>query len=189
MSKKNKEEKEIKEEKEVCKDEAVNEQTEGKAEEGTEEEEKDPLKEAEEKIAELQDKYIRQVAEFENYRKRVTKEKAELILNGGERVLTALLPVIDDLERAKENIDKATDVDALKEGVELIIEKFASYLKAQGVSPIEAVGKDFDTEYHEAIAMLPAPSDDMKGKVIDCVQKGYMLNEKVIRHSKVAVAQ
>lgn len=186
MSKKDKETKEIKEEKEIREEEATTKQ---EVEEQVQEEVKDPLREAEEKIAELQDKYLRQVAEFENYRKRVTKEKAELILNGGERVLTALLPVIDDLERAKENIDKATDVGALREGVELIMEKFSAYLKAQGVTPIETLGKDFDTEYHEAIAMLPAPSEEMKGKVMDCVQVGYMLNDKVIRHSKVAVAQ
>lgn len=161
--------------------------------EGTEEqceaEEKDPLEAAEEKIKELEDKYLRLMAEFDNFRRRVTKEKAELILNGGEKVLTELLPIIDDIERAQANIEKAQDVDSIKEGVNLIMEKFTGYLKKEGVSTIEAVGKDFDTEYHEAIAMVPGQPEAMKGKVIDCVQTGYMLNEKVIRHSKVAVAE
>ncbi len=160
--------------------------------EGTDEqhdaEERNPLEAAEEKIKELEDKYLRLMAEFDNFRRRVTKEKAELILNGGEKVLTELLPIIDDVERAQANIGKAQDVDAVKEGVDLIMEKFIAYLKKEGVTAIEAVGKDFDTEYHEAIAMVPGQPEAMKGKVIDCVQTGYMLNEKVIRHSKVAVA-
>lgn len=149
----------------------------------------DPLQEAEAKIAELDDKLLRLNAEFDNYRKRVLKEKAELILNGGEKVLTELLPVIDDIERAKSNVDNATDMDAVKEGINLIMEKFLAYLKKEGVTAIDAVGKDFDTDYHEAIAMVPGQPEELKGKVIDCVQTGYMLNEKVIRHSKVAIAE
>lgn len=140
-------------------------------------------------IEEYKDKYLRQVAEFDNYRKRVMKEKAELIKNGGERVVTAILPIIDDFERARDNMDKMEDVNAVKEGVELIIEKFLNALKHEGVEKIDAVGQPFDVDYHEAIAMVPAPADDMKGKVLDCVQTGYMLNDKVIRHAKVAVAE
>ena len=143
----------------------------------------------EQQIEELQDKYLRQVAEFENYRKRVIKEKSDLILNGGEKVLIEILPVIDDIERAKENINKANDLESIKEGIELIYNKFTSYLKSQGVLPIEAVGQPFNTEFHDAIAMIPSPTDDMKGKVIDCIQTGYKLHDKVIRHSKVAVAE
>lgn len=149
----------------------------------------DPLQEAEAKIAELDDRLLRLNAEFDNYRKRVLKEKAELILNGGEKVLTELLPVIDDIERAKTNVDNATDMDAVKEGINLIMEKFLSYLQKEGVTAIDAVGKDFNTDYHEAIAMVPGQPEELKGKVIDCVQTGYMLNEKVIRHSKVAIAE
>ena len=140
-------------------------------------------------VEEYKDKYLRQVAEFDNYRKRVMKEKAELIKNGGERVVTAILPIIDDFERARDNMDKMEDVNAVKEGVELIIEKFLNALKHEGVEKIGAVGQPFDVDYHEAIAMVPAPADDMKGKVLDCVQTGYMLNDKVIRHAKVAVAE
>ena len=140
-------------------------------------------------VEEYKDKYLRQVAEFDNYRKRVMKEKAELIKNGGERVVTAILPIIDDFERARDNMDKMEDVNAVKEGVELIIEQFLNALKHEGVEKIDAVGQPFDVDYHEAIAMVPAPSDDMKGKVLDCVQTGYMLKDKVIRHAKVAVAK
>ena len=151
--------------------------------EGTEEqceaEEKDPLEAAEEKIKELEDKYLRLMAEFDNFRRRVTKEKAELILNGGEKVLTELLPIIDDIERAQANIEKAQDVDSIKEGVNLIMEKFTSYLKKEGVSAIEAVGKDFDTEYHEAIAMVPGQPEAMKGWAVTNLR--YCLNQTIKR--------
>lgn len=150
--------------------------------------EKSELELANEKIAELNDKYLRQVAEFDNYRRRVMKEKAELILNGGEKVLTALLPVIDDLERAQQQIDQATELDAVKQGVDLIIDKFMKYLKSQGVEPIDTKDKDFDVNYHEAVTMIPSQSDEQKGKVVDCINKGYMLNDKVIRFAKVVVA-
>ena len=147
----------------------------------------DKLAAAETKVAELQDKYLRQVAEFDNYRKRTIKEKAELILNGAEKTITAILPVLDDMERALKNMDKMEDVAAVKEGVDLIFQKFVKVLGEQGVKKIETENADFNTDLHEAIAQVPAPSDEMKGKIIDCVKTGYTLNETVIRHSHVAV--
>lgn len=147
----------------------------------------DKLAAAETKVAELQDKYLRQVAEFDNYRKRTIKEKAELILNGAEKTITAILPILDDMERALKNMDKMEDVIAVKEGVDLIFQKFVKILGEQGVKKIETENADFNTDLHEAIAQVPAPSDEMKGKIIDCVKTGYTLNEKVIRHSQVAV--
>ena len=153
------------------------------------EEAKDPLKEAQEKIEELNDKYLRKVAEFENYRKRTLKEKAELILNGAEKTITKILPVIDDMERAIENGKKTDDVETLREGIDLIYKKFIKILSGEGVERIETTDKDFDTDFHEAIAMVPGMGDDKKGKVIDCVQTGYTLNGKVIRYAKVAVGQ
>ena len=143
------------------------------------------LAKAQEEIAELKDKNLRQIAEFDNYRKRVLKEKADLILNGGEKILTNILPIIDDLERAQQGMTQMTDVNAVKEGVNLIIDKFMKFLKSEGIAQIETEGKDFDVNFHEAITMIPAPSDEMKGKVIDCVSKGYNLNDKVIRYAKV----
>ncbi len=159
---------------------------------GTEEkkaEEKDPLTLANEKIAELEDKYLRNVAEFDNYRKRVLKEKAELILNGGARVVEAVLPVLDDMERAIANGEKTDDPQVLREGMELIHAKFVKTLEGQGVKKIETENADFDTDVHEAVAMVPGMGDDKKGKVIDCIQAGYKINDKVIRHAKVAVGQ
>ena len=147
----------------------------------------DKLVAAETKVAELQDKYLRQVAEFDNYRKRTIKEKAELILIGAEKTITAILPILDDMERALKNMDKMEDVAAVKEGVDLIFQKFVKILGEQGVKKIETENADFNTDLHEAIAQVPAPSDEMKGKIIDCVKTGYTLNEKVIRHSQVAV--
>ena len=147
----------------------------------------DKLAAAETKVAELQDKYLRQVAEFDNYRKRTIKEKAELILNGAEKTITAILPILDDMERALKNMDKMEDVAAGKEGGDLIFQKFVKILGEQGVKKIETENADFNTDLHEAIAQVPAPSDEMKGKIIDCVKTGYTLNEKVIRHSQVAV--
>ena len=147
------------------------------------------LDEANEKIATLEDKYLRQVAEFDNYRKRTIKEKAELIKNGGERAIESILPVLDDFERALKNMEASEETKAMKEGVELIFSKFQKILGQEGLQKIETEGQAFDTDFHEAIALIPAPSEDLKGKILDCVQTGYMLNEKVIRHSKVAVAQ
>ena len=159
------------------------------SEETSEEEEKDPLEKAQEEIADLKDKWLRSVAEFENYRKRTLKERAELILNGGEKVITAILPIIDDMERAIETGAKTDDPEVLREGMSLIHQKFMKTLEAQGVSKIETENADFDTDVHEAVAMVPGMGDDKKGKVIDCLQQGYKLNDKVIRHAKVAVGQ
>lgn len=148
------------------------------------------LEDARKKYAELNDSYLRLMAEYDNYRKRTLREKSELIKNGGETTLVRLLPVVDDFERALKNIDAAQDVKACAEGVELIYHKFLNYLSQQGVKPIDAsAGKAFDTEEFEAIATVPAPSEEMKGKVLDCVQTGYTLNDKVIRHAKVVVGE
>ncbi len=147
------------------------------------------LKEAENKIEELQDKYLRLSAEFDNFRKRTNKEKAEIIKNGAEKTILAILPILDDMERAISNMHKSNDADALREGVELINNKFLKTLSKEGLSKIETENADFNTDYHEAIAMLPAADEQQKGKIIDCVQTGYLLNDKVIRHAKVAVAQ
>lgn len=153
------------------------------------EEEKDPMEKLQEELAELKDQYLRKVAEFENYRKRTLKEKTELILNGAEKTVDAILPVVDDMERAMANAEKSDDVDALKEGMDLIFKKLMKTLEGLGVKKIETDNKDFDTDFHEAVAMVPGMGDDKKGKVIDCVQTGYTLNDKVIRHAKVAVGQ
>ena len=154
-----------------------------------EEEEKDPLEKALEEAAELKNQLLYKAAEFENYRKRTLKERAELILNGGEKVITAILPVLDDMERAIANGSKTEDPQVLREGMELIYQKFVKTLEGQGVSKIETKDADFDTDLHEAVAMVPGMGDDKKGKVIDCLQEGYKLNDKVIRHAKVAVGQ
>lgn len=166
-------------------------ETESTEEEQCEEsvEEKDPLTEALEQVADLKDKYLRQVAEFDNYRKRTLKERAELILNGGEKVITTLLPVLDDMERAISNGKKTNDPSVLREGIELIYHKLVKVLESQGVSKIETQDADFNTDIHEAVAMVPGIGDDKKGKVIDCLATGYKLNDKVIRHAKVAVGQ
>ena len=140
-------------------------------------------------LEELKDKYLRTVAEFENFKRRTLKEKTELILNGGEKTITAILPIIDDMERAIENAHKQACVDVVEEGWELIYKKLLSTLEGMGVKKMEVDGKDFDVDFHEAVAMVPGMGDDKKGKIIDCVQTGYTLNDKVIRHAKVAVGQ
>lgn len=150
-------------------------------------EEKDPLLVAQEQIEELKDKYLRAAAEFDNYRKRTLKEKAELILNGGEKTITAILPILDDMERAIENGKKTDDPQVIRDGMELILTKFIKTLEGQGVKKIDTTEAVFDTDLHEAIAMVPGMGDEKKGKVLDCIQAGYMLNDKVIRHAKVAV--
>ncbi len=147
------------------------------------------LEKANEQIEEQKDKYLRLSAEFDNYRKRTMKEKAELILNGGEKSISSILPIVDDFERALKNMETATDVAAVKEGVELIYNKFMSVLGQNGVKVIETKEKPLDTDYHEAIAVIPAPAEELKGKILDCVQTGYMLNDKVIRHAKVVVGE
>lgn len=151
------------------------------------EEELDLLAAAENEAEQWKDKYIRLVAEFENYKKRTLKEKSELILNGSEKTVAAILPILDDFERA--TADKTEDPQAIKEGFELIYKKFLKALETLGVNKIETDNADFNVDYHEAIAMVPGMGDDKKGKVIDCVQTGYTLNDKVIRHAKVAVGQ
>lgn len=160
---------------------------EANGEETPAEEELDPLVAAQNEAEQWKDKYIRLVAEFENYKKRTLKEKSELILNGSEKTVAAILPILDDFERA--TADKTEDPQAIKEGYELIYKKFLKALETLGVNKIETDNADFDVDYHEAIAMVPGMGDDKKGKVIDCVQTGYTLNDKVIRHAKVAVGQ
>ena len=147
------------------------------------------LAEAQEKNAELQDRYLRQAAEFDNYRKRTMKEKAELIKSAAEKLMIAELPVVDDMDRALENMEKGSDAEACIEGFKLIVQKFKNILAQQGLEKIETEGQDFDTDFHEAIALIPAPTEELKGKILDCVQQGYKLGDKVIRHSKVAVGQ
>lgn len=161
----------------------------GNEESAAEEAEKDPMQKMQEELDALRDKYLRSVAEFDNYRKRTLKEKAELILNGAEKTVLAILPILDDMERAIENGAKTDDASVLKEGMELIHQKFGKILEGIGVKKIDTADADFTTDYHEAIAMVPGMGDDKKGKVLDCVQTGYTLNEKVIRHAKVAVGQ
>ena len=147
----------------------------------------DPLTKAQQEVEELKKTLLYKTAEFENYRKRTMKEKADLILNGGEKTISAILPVLDDFERAL--ADKSEDPKVIKEGVQMIFNKFVKTLEDLGVKKIETADKDFDVDFHEAIAMVPGMGDDKKGKVIDCVQTGYTLNDKVIRHAKVAVGQ
>ena len=175
-TKKNKEEVENKVE--------VNEKNTEKQTEGTE-----SIDELKKKLEELNDKYLRLSAEYDNYRKRTLKEKMELTKSAGASVILALLPVIDDFDRALAHLDDAKDLNAIKEGILLIYSKFKEFLTQQGVSEIEATNKEFDTDHHEAITKIPAPSEDMKGKVIDTVEKGYMLNDKVIRFAKVVVGE
>lgn len=149
--------------------------------------ERDPLEVAQEEIQKLKETVLYKVAEFDNYRKRVMKEKAEIILNGSSRAVEAVLPVIDDMELAIKNAGSTDDPAVLKEGMELIYQKFIKALEGLGVKKIETSEADFNTDYHEAIAMVPGMGDDKKNKVIDCIQTGYTINDKVIRHAKVAV--
>lgn len=145
------------------------------------------LEAANKEIANLKDQLLRKIAEFDNYRKRTIKEKTDLILNGGEKTITTILPVIDDMERALKNMQNAEDVSAVVEGVELIYKKFMDILAKQGVSVIDTKEADFDVDLHEAIAQVPAPTPELKGKIMDCTLTGYKLNEKVIRHAQVVV--
>lgn len=192
MSKKNKnielEDEETKLNEEAMNDEtAQNETSDDNVETDFDKETEGETKEEVNEAEEWKDKYIRLFAEFENYKKRTLKEKTELILNGGEKTITAILPILDDFERAI--ADNTEDVAAIKEGFDLIFKKFLKTLEGIGVSKIDTDGKDFNVDFHEAIAMVPGMGDDKKGKIIDCVQTGYMLNDKVIRHAKVAVGQ
>ncbi len=171
---------------ERCNDNNKNEK-ESEESENAESSELSPLEKVQEENVKLRDQLLRTIAEFENYKKRTLKEKAELILNGGEKTITGILPVLDDFERAI--ADNTDNPAAIKEGMELIFHKFVKTLEGMGVKKIETEDKDFDVDYHEAIAMVPGVSEEKKGKVIDCVQNGYLLNDKVIRHAKVAVGQ
>ena len=174
-----------------CDEETVGQETSQENEAPLTEEEKlaQELEKANEQIEEQKDTYLRLSAEFDNYRKRTMKEKAELILNGGEKSISSILPIVDDFERALKNMETATDVAAVKEGVELIYNKFMSVLGQNGVKVIETKEQPLDTDYHEAIAVIPAPNEALKGKILDCVQTGYILNDKVIRHAKVVVGE
>ena len=174
-----------------CDEETVGQEASQENEAPLTEEEKlaQELEKANEQIEEQKDKYLRLSAEFDNYRKRTMKEKAELILNGGEKSISSILPIVDDFERALKNMETATDVAAVKEGFELIYNKFMSVLGQNGVKVIETKEQPLDTDYHEAIAVIPAPNEALKGKILDCVQTGYILNDKVIRHAKVVVGE
>ncbi len=169
----------------------LNEEAQQEAEEELTNEEKleKDLENAQKEIEEQHDKYLRLSAEFDNYRKRTIKEKAELIKNGGEKTIAAILPILDDFERALKTMETSDDVKAMREGIELIYNKFLKVLSQEGLQKIETDGQEFNTDYHEAIALVPAPTKEQKGKILDCVQPGYQLNDKVIRHAKVVVAQ
>lgn len=194
-----KEEKNIQEEELKVQEEVQNEQTEEQAETDVEvevaetasEEERlaAELEEARKQVEEQKDKFLRLSAEFDNYRKRTLKEKAELILNGGEKSISSILPIVDDFERALKNMETAQDVDAVRQGVELIFNKFMTVLGQNGVKVIETKELPLDTDFHEAVAVIPAPMEELKGKILDCVQTGYTLNDKVIRHAKVVVGE
>ena len=171
---------------ETAEDSPVNDEN---SNETNQSEEADPLEAAKKEIEQLKTQILYKTAEFDNYRKRTLKEKAELILNGGEKAVQAILPVIDDMERALQNGENTDDPQVLREGMELIYHKFMKSLEGLGVKKIDTDGADFDTDLHEAVAMVPGLGDDKKGKVIDCLQTGYQLNDKVIRHAKVAVGQ
>ena len=168
---------------------AAQENQEKSTEEPREETVEDKLARSEAEVADLKDRLLRQMPEFDNHRKRTMKEKAEIILNGSAGVVTDILPVIDDLERAIANSAKSEDYNALKEGVELIYNKLMHTLEQKGLQKISPKNEPFDTDFHEAIAMIPAPSEDLKGKVLDCAIDGYKLNDKVLRHAKVAVGE
>lgn len=179
----------VEETKDTVEEQPQNDQAEEAAPLTHEEQLEKELEDAQAVIEEQKDKYLRLSAEFDNYRKRTMKEKAELILNGGEKSISSILPVIDDFERAIKTMETAKDVKAVKEGVELIYNKFMATLEQNGVKVIETKDQPLDTDYHEAIAVIPAPSEEQKGKILDCVQTGYTLNDKVIRHAKVVVGE
>ncbi|MBL3923588.1 nucleotide exchange factor GrpE [Bacteroides thetaiotaomicron] len=179
----------VEETKNTAEEQPQNDQAEEAAPLTHEEQLEKELEDAQAVIEEQKDKYLRLSAEFDNYRKRTMKEKAELILNGGEKSISSILPVIDDFERAIKTMETAKDVKAVKEGIELIYNKFMATLAQNGVKVIETKDQPLDTDYHEAIAVIPAPSEEQKGKILDCVQTGYTLNDKVIRHAKVVVGE
>ncbi len=174
-------------EKELKKEQTETSEESPKEEEKIEEELKEPT--SEEIMAELQNKYLRLSAEFDNYRKRTLREKMDLQVSAREDILSNILPIVDDFERGMESVEKATDIKAVKEGLKLIYTKFSGFLSQQGVKEIEAVGKTFDTDLHEAITKIPVESKKKKGKVVDIVEKGYTLREKVIRYAKVIIGE
>ena len=186
-----KEQENIQPEEELQQETIVNESNEEVANEEVVNEENQPseLEVLQEELETQKDKYLRLSAEFDNYRKRTMKEKAELIKSAAEKVIVAELPIVDDMDRALDNMEKGMDADACIEGFKLIAQKFKNTLVQQGLEKIETEGQDFDTDYHEAIALIPAPTEELKGKILDCVQAGYKLGDKVIRHAKVAVGQ
>ena len=149
----------------------------------------DAVIELEQKLAVVNDKYLRLSAEFDNYRKRTLKEKMELTKNAGEQILSGILPVVDNFERALASMEKSDDMQAIREGVKLIYNSFKEFLTQNGVTEIDCVNNTFDTDEHEAVTKIPAPSADLKGKVVDCIQKGYKLNDKVMRFAKVVVGE
>ena len=179
----------VEETKDTAEEQPQNDQAEETAPLTHEEQLEKELEDAQAVIEEQKDKYLRLSAEFDNYRKRTMKEKAELILNGGEKSISSILPIVDDFERALKNMETATDVAAVKEGVELIYNKFMSVLGQNGVKVIETKEQPLDTDYHDAIAVLPAPNDALNGQILDRVQPGYILTDKVIRHAKVVVGE
>ncbi|MDE5610897.1 MAG: nucleotide exchange factor GrpE [Odoribacter sp.] len=189
MSKEKKDTRKQNEEEELHEVEDVREEKEAVKEETAKEGEKGQVQELGEKLEALNDKYLRLSAEFDNYRKRTLKEKMELTKSAGEKVLSGILPVMDNFERALKSMETAQDVPALREGVELIYSNFKDFLSQNGVKEIECLHADFDPELQEAVTKIPAPAEDLKGKVVDCIQKGYILNDKVIRFPKVVVGE
>jgi molecular chaperone GrpE len=173
------------EQEEKQKEAKESEKEEKKSEKATEKQEKSD----QEKLQEMQDKYLRLTAEYDNYRKRTLKEKMELTKSAGEDILNGLLPVMDDFERALQSIDDSDDLEAVKKGIHLIYSKFKDFMKQNGVKEIEAKEQEFDTDKHEAVSKIPAPSEELKGKVVDVVQKGYYLNDKILRYSKVVIGE
>ena len=160
-----------------------------KSSSGTGKKKPDKIKELEEKLEEQHDKYLRLSADFDNYRKRTLKEKAEWTKQAGTEIYTSLLPVLDDFERAMASMSSSNDIHAVCQGVELIYNKFRDYLNQQGITEIDTMHKEFDTDLHDAVTKIPAPKKNLKGKVVDVIEKGYMLNDKVIRYAKVVVGE
>lgn len=173
-------------------DTEVTEETANVAEESTEESaemtDADKLAQAEAEIADLKDKLLRQVADFTNYRRQQQKNIADLIVNGGKKVIESILPILDDMERAQQNIEKSDDIGTAREGLNMIFQKMNRVLELQGLKKMETAEKEFDTDFHEAVAILPM-GEDKKNQIIDTVQAGYLLNDKVLRHAKVVVGQ
>ena len=186
MSKKKSNKKVKEEEEEVSTvDQATTAEAEGQENKASEDSELDSAKE----IQELKDKYLRLFAEFDNYKKRTIKEKLELMKTAAQDTMSALLPVLDDFDRAKKNAEDDNSTEQFSEGVNLVYNKLYTVLKQKGLSPMETNGQDFDPELHESITEIPAPSEDLKGKIVDTIEKGYVLKDKIIRHAKVVIGK